>query len=332
MKLHEALRELCRKHGSIIVQKKNLVYLLSDLGAFEELPGMREVMKALVSGGFAKDLYAWSLRKGRDSYLAHAEVVRKSLAAKGHFREEEARFAADSVSFAFGFADSVREPHAGEDGPGPEDGSGTGGDSVPVTVPKPGRRIEFLRRKAESGSDDAQYRLGMLCLEGGDGAGALRWLRRSAEQGNAMAQTGIAVMYMEGSGVAQDYEEAMRWFRKAAGHGNSAAEGSIGNLYHFGLGVSRDMEEAVRWYRKAAVHGNSPAANNLGVLYRTGDGPRQSTPAAACMRPVRESRRAGGRRPRGSGRPRCAARTPPSSTWGSCTITAPASGRIMRRQ
>ena len=52
MKLHEALRELCRKHGSIIVQKKNLVYLLSDLGAFEELPGMREVMKALVSGGF----------------------------------------------------------------------------------------------------------------------------------------------------------------------------------------------------------------------------------------------------------------------------------------
>ena len=121
MKLHEALRELCRKHGSIIVQKKNLVYLLSDLGAFEELPGMREVMKALVSGGFAKDLYAWSLRKGRDSYLAHAEVVRKSLAAKGHFREEEARFAADSVSFAFGFADSVREPHAGEDGPGPEE-------------------------------------------------------------------------------------------------------------------------------------------------------------------------------------------------------------------
>ena len=185
MKLHEALRELCRKHGSIIVQKKNLVYLLSDLGAFEELPGMREVMKALVSGGFAKDLYAWSLRKGRDSYLAHAEVVRKSLAAKGHFREEEARFAADSVSFAFGFADSVREPHAGEDGPGPEDGSGTGGDSVPVTVPKPGRRIEFLRRKAESGSDDAQYALKEGTVPGpSDGSGdqqsrAMPWRRQA---------------------------------------------------------------------------------------------------------------------------------------------------------
>ena len=39
MKLHEALRELCQKHGNIIVQKKNLVYLLSDMGAFEEFPG-----------------------------------------------------------------------------------------------------------------------------------------------------------------------------------------------------------------------------------------------------------------------------------------------------
>ena len=38
MKLYEALRKLCLEHGNIIVQKKNLVYLLSDMGAFEELP------------------------------------------------------------------------------------------------------------------------------------------------------------------------------------------------------------------------------------------------------------------------------------------------------
>ena len=42
MKLYEALRKLCLEHGNIIVQKKNLVYLLSDMGAFEELPLVRE--------------------------------------------------------------------------------------------------------------------------------------------------------------------------------------------------------------------------------------------------------------------------------------------------
>ena len=42
MKLNDALRKLCLEHGNIIVQKKNLVYLLSDMGAFEELPTEEE--------------------------------------------------------------------------------------------------------------------------------------------------------------------------------------------------------------------------------------------------------------------------------------------------
>ena len=75
MKLHEALRKLCAESGNIAVQKKNLVYLLSDLGAFEELPGMREVIKAMVSGGFARDLCARSLRNDREAFLQHAEEV-----------------------------------------------------------------------------------------------------------------------------------------------------------------------------------------------------------------------------------------------------------------
>ena len=81
MKLHEALRKLCAESGNIAVQKKNLVYLLSDLGAFEELPGMREVIKVMVSGGFARDLCARSLRNDREAFLQHAEEVKKALAA-----------------------------------------------------------------------------------------------------------------------------------------------------------------------------------------------------------------------------------------------------------
>ena len=110
MKLHEALRELCQKHGNIIVQKKNLVYLLSDMGAFEEFPGMREVMKVLVSGGFAKELCSLSLKNDRELFRSRADEVMKALADREHFSEEAAGFAVDSVSFAFGFLDSVKEP------------------------------------------------------------------------------------------------------------------------------------------------------------------------------------------------------------------------------
>lgn len=38
MKLHEALRKLCLEHGNIIVQKKNLVYLLRISGPSRNVP------------------------------------------------------------------------------------------------------------------------------------------------------------------------------------------------------------------------------------------------------------------------------------------------------
>ena len=50
MKLNDALRKLCLEHGNIIVQKKNLVYLLSDMGAFEELPGVGRACEGSVRG------------------------------------------------------------------------------------------------------------------------------------------------------------------------------------------------------------------------------------------------------------------------------------------
>ena len=158
MKLHEALRALCQKHGNIIVQKKNLVYLISDMGAFEEFPGMREVMKVLVSGGFAKELCSLCLKNDRELFRSRAADVRKALADREHFSREAADFAVDSVSFAFGFQDSVKEPderktdyrklYAESGGAAP--GSGKG-HKVPVVRSRSGRHLGQLRMKAEKG-------------------------------------------------------------------------------------------------------------------------------------------------------------------------------------
>ena len=109
MKLHEALRKLCLEHGNIIVQKKNLVYLLSDLGAFEECPELRQIMKDLVSGGYTRDLYQRSLRKNKDDYLSHAYAVLGSFRDKKDTPNGLALYAVNSVSFAFGFAAAFPE-------------------------------------------------------------------------------------------------------------------------------------------------------------------------------------------------------------------------------
>ena len=116
MKLHDALRELCEKHGNIIVQKKNLVYLLSDLGAFEECPELRQIMKDLVSGGYTRDLYQRSLRKNKDDYLSHAYAVLGSFRDKKDTPNGLALYAVNSVSFAFGFA-AAPEFHYGAPAP-----------------------------------------------------------------------------------------------------------------------------------------------------------------------------------------------------------------------
>ena len=242
MKLHEALRALCQKHGNIIVQKKNLVYLISDMGAFEEFPGMREVMKVLVSGGFAKELCSLCLKNDRELFRSRAADVRKALADREHFSREAADFAVDSVSFAFGFQDSVKEPderktdyrklYAESGGAAP--GSGKG-HKVPVVRSRSGRHLGQLRMKAEKGDADAGYRLGAA--------------------------------YIRGEGVSQDLEEGVRWLRRSAEQGNAEAEFGMGELCMNGLGVEQDDAEALRWYRLAAEKGDVMAQNNLGSMY-----------------------------------------------------------------
>lgn len=56
MKLEEALRKAVREFGISVLREKRLLYILSDLRAFDEYPAMRRVFEALVSGGFAKEI------------------------------------------------------------------------------------------------------------------------------------------------------------------------------------------------------------------------------------------------------------------------------------
>ena len=100
--------------------------------------------------------------------------------------------------------------------------------------------ITELRRQAEQGDADAQYRLGLMYGTGWDVvkdvAEAVRWLRLAAEQGDARAQSIVGLMYRDGEGVARDYTEAVRWFHLAAEQGNARAQANLWIMYYYGRG------------------------------------------------------------------------------------------------
>ena len=128
----------------------------------------------------------------------------------------------------------------------------------------------FINLPVYAGFDE-----GMVAIEKGDYATALKEFKPLAEQGLAIAQTLVGSMYGEGKGVTQDYVQAVSWYRKAAEQGYAIAQNNLGFMYRTGKGVTQDYVQAVSWYRKAAEQGNAFAQSNLGAMYDTGQGVTQ---------------------------------------------------------
>jgi TPR repeat protein len=68
-------------------------------------------------------------------------------------------------------------------------------------------------------------------------AGDATDIRKLAEQGVADAQYRLGLIYYSGRGVPQDYKEAVRWHRKAAEQGYAKAQHELGRMYNIGYGV-----------------------------------------------------------------------------------------------
>src|SRR6266478_64705 len=82
------------------------------------------------------------------------------------------------------------------------------------------RAATVLRKFAESGNSEAQYRLASLYRIGRgvpqDDLLAFKWMKAAAEQNHANAQFNLARMYLAGRGAAPDVGSAKVWLRKAA--------------------------------------------------------------------------------------------------------------------
>lgn len=150
-----------------------------------------------------------------------------------------------------------------------------------------------LRKKAEEGNPEAQYRLGtaLMCGDGvlQDRAEAVMWYQKAAEQGNAKAQFQYGVLLYDGDGVVKDMAEGMQWLRKAAGQGIVEAQFNLSIALGEDGGNEANKAEALMWTRRAAEQGLARAQYDLAVALDRGEGlPENQKESVAWYRKAAE--------------------------------------------
>jgi TPR repeat protein len=97
----------------------------------------------------------------------------------------------------------------------------------------------------------------------GDFVRAATLLRKLAEAGNPEAQYRLASQYRTGRGIPQDDLLAFKWMKAAAERNHDRAQFNLAEMYLAGRGVASDVAGAKLWLQKAASRGNDEAARLL---------------------------------------------------------------------
>ena len=137
--------------------------------------------------------------------------------------------------------------------------------AVETTVSTPATTPSSTRPNAAPANSTHEYYDASL-MDSMSDAEKIAYLRKWAELGNADAQYKLALSYDDGQGVTQDKVLAVKWYRKAADQGYAKAQCDLGYMYQFGEGVAQDKVEAVKWYCEAADQGNKTAEIRLNEL------------------------------------------------------------------
>lgn len=152
-------------------------------------------------------------------------------------------------------------------------GASTDSLDAAIAAYETGRLVEARRlmtAAAEQGSAEAQFRLGMMLVDGeggpADPAGAVAWLDRAAAQGHMEAQYNLGVALYYGAGGAPDLAAAVRWYQVAAENGVAEAMHSLGTMHITGRGVARDIVSAYVWLTRAAENGDDDALHEEALV------------------------------------------------------------------
>jgi len=152
---------------------------------------------------------------------------------------------------------------------------------------------------AEEGHGEAQYRVGILLLQGRgvvqDIPKSIEWLKAGfktllaqAEEGDAHAQELVAEALANALGTSRNMKEALRWYEAAAKQGKPRSQMMWANALDGGFwGVKTDKKKAEEGYiksraglEKLAEEGNIDAFHDLFVMAQHGLGGEKDDAAA----------------------------------------------------
>ena len=86
-------------------------------------------------------------------------------------------------------------------------------------------------------------------------AEAFSLLKKPAEEGDDDAQWRLGYYYYLGVGTYSDNEKAFEYYLLAAEQGHAEAQRSVGWCYSYGDGVPKDLREADKWFLRAKAQG-----------------------------------------------------------------------------
>ncbi|MYM72875.1 TonB family protein [Duganella sp. FT134W] len=142
--------------------------------------------------------------------------------------------------------------------------------------------LATAREGAERGDAAAQYKLGMIYLNGQgikqDRDEASKWLQKAAEQGSADAQEALGLINAPRPNYGGDPSQAIAWFRLAAAQGKAQSQFFLAML----LTKQGQNDEGREWLRKAAAQNYAPAETMLGSQL-LGTGKEEDRPEAIAL-------------------------------------------------
>jgi TPR repeat protein len=144
------------------------------------------------------------------------------------------------------------------------------------TAPKAPMDTNAVAARAAGGDHEAELQMGLWAVERAMRPAqyqeAEQWLRKAAEAGLAEAQFRLGTLYQSGRVTDPGKTNALFWFEKAASQHHVGALFNLGSMYGTGQGVPRDPQAAARFFREAAELGDAYAQFNMARRCAEGQG------------------------------------------------------------
>lgn len=144
--------------------------------------------------------------------------------------------------------------------------------------PDPAKAEELARRSAEKGCDVGAYALAGVLLDPGERSKQRReegveWLKKAAEHGQDDAMVALGMRLLSGGDVEKNTERGIEFLDRAVSNGDVLAMMTLGRCFACGNhGVVPDYARAWRYFSMAAERGVADAFVGLAVMQKNGLG------------------------------------------------------------